>query len=143
MSTSQSPSAGDMPGTITYMSTDPTPQGSYWRANNIYQPQIWAEPRKRLCDCSNHNEQQWPIQFAELIIAPCAFRCPFCNEFNKAGKTRLMASNLRRHINKTHIEGNPARFGTLVVAAGVIGSRGMIPRSAQVDTRARDSSHSM
>ncbi|OQE43599.1 hypothetical protein PENCOP_c003G00517 [Penicillium coprophilum] len=130
MSTSQSPSAGDMPGTTTYINIDLMTQGSYWRPNDIYQPQIWAEPRKPLCDCPSHNERQWPLQFAELIIAPCTFRCPFCNGFNKAGKIRLMASNLRRHINKTHIEGHPARFGTLVVAAGVIGSQGVIPRSA-------------
>ncbi|KAJ5505687.1 hypothetical protein N7453_004644 [Penicillium expansum] len=51
-------------------------------------------------------------------IASCAFRCPYCDEFNKLGRTRLMASNLRRHITKTHIEGNPYVYGTLIVASG-------------------------
>ncbi|KAJ6149319.1 hypothetical protein N7471_000518 [Penicillium samsonianum] len=131
MSTPQSLNAGDNPdsgpdpgsgantGTSTRTGSDP--QGSYWRAYGPYPPQRCAEEGKFLCDCPTHNEWEWPTEYAELTIAPCAYRCPYCEEFNKAGRTRLMASNLRRHIRERHIEGNPARYGTLVVSPGVLG----------------------
>ncbi|KAJ5823363.1 hypothetical protein N7447_005703 [Penicillium robsamsonii] len=130
MSTSQSSSAGSTPGINININTGPVSQGSHWRAYGPYHPQVWAEPGKFLCDCLTHDEWQWPTEHAELTIAPCAYRCPFCDEFNKAGRSRLMASNLRRHITKTHIEGYSERFGTLVVAAGVIGNRRDVPRPA-------------
>ncbi|KAJ5972135.1 uncharacterized protein N7479_002053 [Penicillium vulpinum] len=126
MSTSQSPNAGGnprldfnpVPGRVT--GNDPRSEGSYWRPYGYYMPQFWVD--KLICDCPNHKQQyHWPIHHAELVFSPCAFRCPFCDEFNKAEKPRLMAANLRRHITKTHIEGNPGRFGTLVVKPGLIG----------------------
>ncbi|CAG8006088.1 unnamed protein product [Penicillium nalgiovense] len=112
------PNPGPNPGTGTSTGTDTTSQGSRWRGYSINPPRHWEQSKKRLCDCANHDQDEWPHDFAELIIAPCAYRCPFCNEFNKAQRTRLMASNLRRHITRTHIEGNPDVYGTLVVAPG-------------------------
>ncbi|EKV07404.1 hypothetical protein PDIG_72650 [Penicillium digitatum PHI26] len=131
MSTSQALSAEDNPdpgpdpstvtdtGNSAGTGTGSTPQCSYWRARGSNEPPIFATPTKFLCDCPNHRVWQWPLGHAELIIAPCAFRCPYCREFNKVNRTRLMASNLRRHITKTHIEGAPFVFGTLVVAPGM------------------------
>ncbi|KAJ5597660.1 hypothetical protein N7537_007744 [Penicillium hordei] len=116
-------STGANTGT-TSTATDSTPQGSYWRPSGGYQPQYFADPNKLLCSCPNHLQGWWPVHYAELIIAPCAYRCPYCDEFNKVGRDRLMASNLRRHITKTHIEGNPGRYGTLVVAPGGGKARG-------------------
>ncbi|KAJ5203127.1 hypothetical protein N7449_005206 [Penicillium cf. viridicatum] len=116
-------STGANTGT-TSTATDSLPEGSHWRQYGDYQPQSFAEPTKFLCNCPNHFVGWWPLEYAELIIAPCAYRCPYCDEFNKVGRERLMASNLRRHITKTHIEGNPARYGTLVVAPGGAKARG-------------------
>ncbi|KGO37882.1 hypothetical protein PEX1_050060 [Penicillium expansum] len=140
MSTSQTPNTGDNPdpgpdpstvtdtdtststgtstGTGTGTGTGLTPYGSHWRAYGFTYPQTFASPNKFLCSCPNHGVWQWPLDHAELTIASCAFRCPYCDEFNKLGRTRLMASNLRRHITKTHIEGNPYVYGTLIVASG-------------------------
>ncbi|CAG8906507.1 unnamed protein product [Penicillium egyptiacum] len=110
------PGTGTNTGTST--GTDSTPQGSYWRVlYGLYEPRYWVEPGKLLCDCPSHDVSRWPTELAELTIASCAYRCPYCDEFNKNGRTRLMASNLRRHITKTHI-GNAPVYGTLVVAPG-------------------------
>ncbi|KAJ5206083.1 Zinc finger C2H2 [Penicillium cf. griseofulvum] len=124
MSTSQNPSAEATPAIHT-----PTPSGSYWRSYGTGQPQVWAEPPKMLCDCGTHGAWRWPTQYAEITIAPCAHRCPFCDRFNKARKTTHMASNLRRHIKTTHIQGNPTQYGTLVVTSGVTQNQIDIPRS--------------
>ncbi|KAJ5848284.1 hypothetical protein N7455_012241 [Penicillium solitum] len=104
--------------------TDPTSQGSDWRPNGEYRPQNFADPNKRLCSCPNHLQRWWPTEHAELIISPCAYICPFCDDFNRVGRERLMASNLRRHITKTHIEGDPSQYGTLAVARGGSKPRG-------------------
>ncbi|KAJ9489665.1 hypothetical protein VN97_g3598 [Penicillium thymicola] len=95
----------------------PTPNGSYWRVRGS-QPQGFAQPNKLLCNCPNHRENWWPVDHAELVISPCALRCPYCDKFNRAEK-RVMASNLRRHITMTHIEKHPATYGTLHVAPGM------------------------
>ncbi|KAI3294282.1 hypothetical protein DTO002I6_4451 [Penicillium roqueforti] len=101
-------------------STSPT-QGSRWKArDSSHPPDAFAETAKLLCDCHGPRAQ-WPLNNAELIIAPCAYQCPYCAEFNKVGRPRLMASNLRRHLAQTHIRGNPDVYGTLVVAPGVKG----------------------
>ncbi|CAI7673043.1 unnamed protein product [Penicillium discolor] len=110
--------------TATATATDPTSQGSAWRPNGEDQPQNFADPNKRLCNCPNHLQRRWPTEHAELIIAPCAYICPFCDDFNRVGRERLMASNLRRHITKTHIEGDPSQYGTLAVARGGSKPRG-------------------
>ncbi|KAJ6189473.1 hypothetical protein N7519_004381 [Penicillium mononematosum] len=115
------PNTGTSTSTGTSTGTDSTSQGSYgsyWRGYSINPPRRWSRTKKRICDCPNHVQEDWPFDFAELIIAPCAYKCPFCNDFNKALKTKHMASNLRRHITKTHIEGNPDVYSTLVVAPG-------------------------
>ncbi|KAJ5961838.1 hypothetical protein N7501_006779 [Penicillium viridicatum] len=110
--------------TSTSTATASTPQGSHWKQRGIHQPDSFTDQFKRLCNCQNHNVGFWPLNYAELVIAPCAYRCPFCDEFNKVGRVRLMASNLRRHITKTHIEGSPEQYGTLVVAPGGAKARG-------------------
>ncbi|KAJ5268227.1 hypothetical protein N7524_005686 [Penicillium chrysogenum] len=100
------PNFGTSTSTVTSTGTDSTHKnsyGSYWRGYSINPPRHWAQSKKRICDCENHNQEEWPFDFAELIIAPCAYKCPFCNDFNKALKTKHMTSNLRRHITKTHI----------------------------------------
>ncbi|KOS46303.1 hypothetical protein ACN38_g2812 [Penicillium nordicum] len=79
----------------------PTPNGSYWRVCGS-QPQGFAQPNKLLCNCPDHRERWWPVDHAELVISPCALRCPYCDKFNRA-ENRVMASNLRRHIAMTHI----------------------------------------
>ncbi|KXG52988.1 Zinc finger, C2H2 [Penicillium griseofulvum] len=116
MSTSPNPSAES---TIYLpMSGSPMTGGSYWTYFGTGEPQVWANPPKMICDCGTHGAWQWPTQYAELTIAPCAFRCPYCDRFNKAGKTTHQASNLRRHIRATHIQGHPMEYGTLVVMPG-------------------------
>ncbi|KAJ5415865.1 hypothetical protein N7465_004560 [Penicillium sp. CMV-2018d] len=110
--------------TSTATATASTPQGSHWKQRGIYQPDSFTDQFKALCGCSDHRVGIWPLNHAELVIAPCAYRCPFCDEFNKVGRVRLMASNLRRHITKTHIEGNADLYGTLVVAPGGAKARG-------------------
>ncbi|CAI7608023.1 unnamed protein product [Penicillium viridicatum] len=110
--------------TSTATATASTPQGSHWKQRGIYQPDSFTDQFKALCSCPDHRVGIWPRKHAELVIAPCAYRCPFCDEFNKVGRVRLMASNLRRHITKTHIEGSPEQYGTLVVAPGGAKARG-------------------
>ncbi|KAJ5473623.1 hypothetical protein N7475_003189, partial [Penicillium sp. IBT 31633x] len=79
-------------------------RGTYWIRNNPQvQPNYWVLSKK-LCECTSHNPDQWPVDHVTIMIPPCAFKCPYCTLFDGVReRERPGMVRLRKHIRDEHI----------------------------------------